>query len=293
VNPKVGQMEDLVEAWFALSEEMGKQWSEQTGTKNKDVKNVFQSWTDFSTEMGRGMFDLMGGSSGGYAGVRRTWSEWSDRITQQLSNAKSSSPDMADVRDLQETWARNSVRINKLLAGKMTDSVASQMESFAKVAETAGRTLKPTSGKEAQDMTDLTTTMARYWADNYAKVMQATQTVLEEEGDVPTKSRRITDAWSDFTADMVKEVMRTAAFSRWMGKVRDSDLDVRHQTRNLIEEGLRSMGSPTRSDMEEVQRSLKEIKMELRALKQKKEGRAERKPTTKKGPVKKGKGTKR
>lgn len=292
MSAKVGKMEDLVEAWFALSEEMGKQWSEQTGTKNKDVKNVFQSWTDFSTEMGRGMLDMMGGSSGGYAGVRRTWSEWSERITEQLSSAKPSSPGMDDVRDLQETWARNSVRINKLLAAQMTDSVASQMESFAKVAETAGRAFKPMSGKETQDMTELTTTMAQFWADNYAKVMQSTQTVLEEDGDVPTKSRKITDAWSDFTADMIKEVMRTAAFSRWMGKVRDSDLDVRQQTRNLIEEGLRSMGSPTRSDMEEVQRSLKEIKMELRALKQKQEGRGERKPT-RKGSARKGKGTKR
>jgi hypothetical protein len=297
MSTEKGQMEELMQAWFALSEEMGKQWSEMAGTPNKDVRDVFQTWTDLSAEMGRGMLDLMGGSAGAYAGVRDTWSEWSDRIARQLSRARSSGPDMTDLSGLQETWARNSMRISKLLTEQMSRGVTDRMEGVAKAAEAVGRAVTPMAGKGAQDVTELTTVMARYWADNYAKVMGSTQAILEEEGDLPSKARKVNDAWFAFSSDMMKEVMRTAAFSRWMGGIRDTDLDIQRKTRDMTEEGLRGMGMPTRTDIEEVQRSLKDVQMELRALRQRVEGRpgreraSERTATARKGPAKRGAGT--
>ena len=199
---------------------------------------------------------------------------------------------MSDLRNLQETWARNSIRITELLTEQMGRSVSSQMEGVARASETAGRTYGPAAGKETQEMAELTTIMARYWADNYAKVLKKTQGILEDDADVTTKARLINDEWFGFTSDMLKEVMRTAAFSRWMGNVRDTDLDIQKQTRTLVEDGLRSMGVPTRTDMEEVQRNLKDLQMEMRALAKRVEGGTGSGGAARKGQTKSGRGSK-
>ena len=266
MTDKQGQIEGLMEAWFTLSEEMGRQLSQMTGPKAKDVGDIFGTWMEQSSEMGRTMFELNRGGPGAYTSMRKTWSEWSDRMTEQFSKASGS--DRSGLKDIQDAWVRNATRINKLLTEQATGQASAQMDRFAKAAEKQGATFKPMSSKDVQDISDLTTTMAKYWADNYSKVVGGIQGIIEAEGDASGKSKRIYEAWSGFTSDMMKEVMRTAAFSKWMGSMRDTDLDVMLQARRLSEETLRSMGSPTRSDMDEVQKSLKEITMELRSLKQ-------------------------
>jgi Poly(R)-hydroxyalkanoic acid synthase subunit (PHA_synth_III_E) len=212
------------------------------------------------------MLELNRGEPGAYASMRKTWSEWSDKMTEQLSKASGS--DRSSVKDIQDAWARNATKINKLLTEQATRQASAQMDRFAKASETQAKALKSTSSKDVSDMSDLTTTMAKYWADNYSNVVGSIQGIIEGEGDASGKSKRIYDAWSGFTSDMMKQVMRTAAFSKWMGSMRDADLDAMAQARQLTEETLRAMGSPTKSDMDEVQRSLKELTMELRSLKQ-------------------------
>ena len=265
MTDKQGQIEGLTEAWFTLSEEMGRQWSQMTGSKAKDAKDIFGTWMEYSNEMGRTLIELNRGEPGAYASTRKAWSEWNERMTEQLSKAGS---DMPGMKDMQDAWARNATRINKLLAEQSTGQLSAQMDKYAKATEKQAAAFKPMSSKDVQDVADLTTTMAKYWADNYTNVVGSIQGIIEGEGDASGKSKRIYDAWSGFTSDMMKEVMRTAAFSKWMGNLRDTDLDYMLQTRRLNEEALRSMGSPTRSDMEEVQKSLKELTMELRSLKQ-------------------------
>jgi len=266
VTDKQGQIEGLTEAWFTLSEEMGRQWSQMTGSKAKDAKDIFGTWMEYSNEMGRTLIELNRGEPGAYASTKKAWSDWNDKMTEQLSKASSSG--MSDVKDIQDAWTRNATRINSLLAEKATGQVSAQLDRFAKASEAQGKNLKPFSSKDGQDMADLTTTMAKFWASNYTTVVGSIQGIIEGEGDASNKSKRIYDAWSGFTSDMMKEVMRTAAFSKWMGSLRDTDLDAMLQAKRLNEETLRAMGSPTRSDMEEVQKSLKEITMELRSFKQ-------------------------
>jgi len=266
VTDKQGQIEGLMEAWFTLSEEMGRQLSQMTGPKAKDAGDIFGTWMEYSNEMGREMLELNRGGPGAYASMRKTWSEWSDRMSEQFSKASGS--EMPGMKDIQDAWARNATRINKLLTEQATRQTSAQMDRFAKASEKQSATLKPMSSKDVQDMSDLTTTMAKYWADNYSKVVGSIQGIIEGEGDASGKSKRIYDAWSGFTSDMMKDVMRTAAFSKWMGSMRDTDLDAMLQARRMSEETLRAMGSPTRSDMDEVQKSLKEMTMELRSLKQ-------------------------
>jgi len=278
VTDKQGQIESLTEAWFTLSEEMGRQWSQMTGPKAKDAVEILGTWMEYSNEMGREMLELNRGEPGAYASMRKTWSEWSDRMTEQLSKASGS--DRSSVRDIQDAWARNATKINKLLSEQATRQASAQMDRFAKASETQGKALKSTSSKDVQDMSDLTTTMAKYWADNYSNVVGSIQGIIEEEGDASSKSKRIYDAWSGFTSDMMKQVMRTAAFSKWMGGVRDTDLDAMVQARRMGEETLRAMGSPTRSDMDEVQKSLKELTMELRSLKQSLKAKGANRPKT-------------
>lgn len=268
-----GRIEELLEAWFALSEDMGRQWSQLAGAPGKDVREILNAWTDLSVEMGRGMVDLMEGSPGAYTGVGRTWSEWSERIAEQLSRARSSSPDAKGLRALQEAWARNSVRITKLLGEQMAKGVSDQMEGMARAARAVDRTVGPMTGAGTKDMAELTSTMARFWADHYAKVVQDAQEILAGDEDAMAKARKVNDAWFTFSSDMMRQVMRTGAFSRWMGDVRDADLDLMRRTRDAAEEGLRNAGMPTRTDMEEVQRSIKDLRMELRSLRQAVEGR--------------------
>ena len=266
MTDKQGQIEGLTEAWFTLSEEMGRQWSQMTGPKAKDTGEILGTWMEYSNAMGREMLELNRGEPGAYASMRKTWSEWSDKMTEQLTKASHS--DRSNVQDIQDAWARNATKINKLLSEQATRQASAQMDRFAKASEMQGKALKSTSSKDVSDMSDLTTTMAKYWADNYSNVVGSIQGIIEGEGDASGKSKRIYEAWSGFSADMMKEVMRTPAFSKWMGSMRDADLDAMAQARQLTEETLRAMGSPTKSDMDEVQKALKELTMELRSLKQ-------------------------
>jgi len=115
VTDKQGQIESLTEAWFTLSEEMGRQWSEMTGPKAKDAKDLFGTWMEYSNEMGRTLIELNRGEPGAYASTRKAWSDWNDKMTEQLSKAGS---DMPGMKDMQDAWARNSTRISKLLTSR-------------------------------------------------------------------------------------------------------------------------------------------------------------------------------
>ena len=279
MTDRQGQIEGLMEAWFTLSEEMGRQWAKMTGPKAADVGDLLGTWMEYSTVMGRTMLELNRGEPGAYASARRTWSEWSDRMTEQLS--KASGPDRPGVKDLQDAWARSATLMSKALAEQATERVSAQMDQFAKASEAQGKALRSISSKDVQDVADMTTTMAKFWAENYAKVVGSIQGIIEGEGDASSKSKRIYEEWNGFTSDMMKQVMRTAAFSKWMGGMRDTDLDAMLQARRMGEEALRAMGSPTRTDMEEVQRSLKDVTMELRSLKQSIDAKGAGRPRTK------------
>jgi hypothetical protein len=242
---------------------MGKHWLDIAGSENKETRNIYSTWMDYSAEMGHHMAELLGGNEEALADIQATWAAWSQKMTDQLPSAMLADKNM---QNLQDAWTQSSDRMNRYLTQQMTDQMAEYMRGTAHISGAYLKSVGETTTKDAQDFSEQMSKMSEYFAENYSKLMDMTHEILEKDSNTAQKAQDIFDSWSDFYSEMFKEVMRTDAFSRWLAQVRDSYLDAVIQAKRMNEETFKVMNLPTRTDIDEVNKALKDLAMDVKEI---------------------------
>ena len=255
-------MEGLMEAWFDLSNEMGRAWAVAAGAGGKEVARAYRKWTESTAEMGRLVTSMMAGDPAAANSIARSWERWSEEVSRAIRDVPGADP--AAMRDLQESWRKGYDRMSRL----MTDSAMAQMRMVSRMGlspEPEGPTASMPALADMPGM-GMSRATSDYWMDHYQEAMDRATRALEGEGDAAGKGREVFNVWSDFYSGLLKQVMATPDYARTMGAARDAGMDAIKRSREASEAALKAMGAPTRSDMDEVHRALKDLSMDMKEL---------------------------
>ena len=254
-------MDGLFEAWFDISNEMGKAWAEAASAGGEQVAKAYRKWTESTADMGRLMAGAMAGDPAAAKEIARSWERWSEEMSRNLSALPGA--DRAALRELQEAWNKGYDRMR----GLMTEQAMAQMRMVSRMGLRSG-TGSGDSIPSAPDIpgTGMAKAASDYWMGHYQEAMARTTRAMEDGGDAAQRGREVFDIWSGFYSGLLKEVMATSDYARAMGAMRDASMDAIKRSRDSTEASLRSMGVPTRSDMDEVHRALKELAMDVKDI---------------------------
>jgi hypothetical protein len=118
--------------------------------------------------------------------------------------------------------------------------------------------------QRAQDTAAYQAVVQKAWNRAFERFVNA----LGDAGGAPVKSgRELLDLWIAIANDTLTEMHRTPAFLEAQRKMTRSSADYRLQEREIAEVFCEMNHIPTRSEVDELQRTVVELRRELRALK--------------------------
>jgi polyhydroxyalkanoate synthesis regulator phasin len=118
--------------------------------------------------------------------------------------------------------------------------------------------------QRAQDTAAYQAVVQKAWNKAFERFVNA----LGDTGGTPLKSgRELIDLWIAIANDTLTEMHRTPAFLEAQRKMTRSAADYRLQEREIAEVFCELHHIPTRSEVDELQRTVVELRRELRALK--------------------------
>jgi regulator of replication initiation timing len=84
--------------------------------------------------------------------------------------------------------------------------------------------------------------------------------------DLIKQNKELYDRWSNAYADMMKDFMQTPAFKSWLGSTLNQNLELRKQMQEAMQENLRTLGVPTKVDMDSVYDSVHDLSLRINDL---------------------------
>ena len=108
--------------------------------------------------------------------------------------------------------------------------------------------------------------VAQVWMKAYADFLPALQTAAAE-GKPVTGGRELLDRWTATVNERLLKAQRSQDFLEAQRRLLDSILKSRAAEHELVEIGAKAMDLPTRSEMDDVHKTLHELKREVRRLK--------------------------
>lgn len=117
----------------------------------------------------------------------------------------------------------------------------------------------------AQRGTEYGAMVARVWMAAYGDFLPALQSAAVA-GKPATSSRELLDRWTATVNERLLKAQRSGEFLEVQRRLLDALLKSRAAEHELVEIGAKAADLPTRSEMDEVHRTLHSVKRELRAL---------------------------
>ena len=107
--------------------------------------------------------------------------------------------------------------------------------------------------------------VAKVWMAAYGDFLPALQSAAVA-GKPATSSRELLDRWTATVNERLLKAQRSGEFLEVQRRLLDALLKSRAAEHELVEIGAKAADLPTRSEMDEVHRTLHSVKRELRAL---------------------------
>lgn len=101
---------------------------------------------------------------------------------------------------------------------------------------------------------------------NMEELVKKYQTMFEE-GTMPQTFREFYDMWLKTNEDSFVSVFNTEEFAKLFGKFSEKYCEFKMKSDNLLEEQLRALPLPTKTDMDDLYKTVYDQKKELRSLK--------------------------
>ena len=204
-----------------------------------------------------------------FSELRDAWKEsiekWSD-MAQRAGKAPAFSPESLQSLFAPERWAGAGVidgALKRVLDGPKFATLFDQDRQLLELQRLATR--------RDQDVAAFQAVLAKGWTKAYERV--ATQSLKQPK---PESWRAVADGWLSMVNDSLIELYRSDEFVEAQRKMLRSASDYRLQERKIAEAWCEVMHVPTRTEVDELQRSVVELRREVRRLRQ----AQDRKPAT-------------
>ncbi len=138
-------------------------------------------------------------------------------------------------------------------------------------------------GKAMDDMVEFNMALADFYAalaEGSRRGMEKLQAKLAEAassgGDGPSSFRELYRIWWQTNEEVYVEIFRTEEFSRLLGRLVERGMNFRESYRRFLEEATKELPFPNRSEMDNLYRTVYELKKEVRSLRRELAGLKER-----------------
>jgi len=206
-------------------------------------------------------------NDGLYSNIYKSWKEYSDR--RNLDLGKVPKADDKSYTEFLDFWTNYSENFNSKLSDLMRDGLKEQYELYEIWMDTFAK-----SAAEGSKAGDVPSIINKYWLDTFNRFndffsMRSPKPKLEqlEPGEIIYKQyEEVYNYWLETSTKMLDEVMRSPAYGNLLAQSINSSMDYRKMFENTIIQNLKSMGIPTKSELEEIRYELKNLSDQIDEL---------------------------
>jgi len=264
-------VENVVGLWADFSNQMESKIRDLFETSAAEYRDIYKSWTELSDKMGKQMFSGTLGDEAIYKNLYNSWKEYSERLNTDIGKITKS--DDKSYLEFLDYWSKYSEKFSEQLSDYMREGLKEQYELYELWMDTFAK-----SALEGSKSGDIPSIFSKYWldvfnrfSDFYSKGEQLSigkgEYTKPGEG-VYKQYEEMHNYWLNTSQKVLDEVMRSPAYGNFLAQAINSSMDSRKMMENITMQNLKSLGIPTKTELEEIRWELKNISTQLDELNQ-------------------------
>jgi hypothetical protein len=259
-------VDKVANLWTDFSDQMEDKMRDLIETSAVEYRDIYTSWTELSDKMSKQMMNLAVGDEGIYKNLYNSWKEYSERLNTDLGKVTKS--DDKNYNEFLEFWTKYSEEFSERLSNQLYDGIKEQYELYELWMDAFAK-----SAAEASKSGDIPSIINKYWLDalnQFYGFFSENKFIPGEikEGAEPGEQlyrqyEEMYNYWAETSSKMLDEIMRSPAYGNLLAQSINSSMDSRQKIENFWVQNLRSLGIPTKNDLEEIREELKVMTLKL------------------------------
>lgn len=266
-----GDVNNVTKLWSTFSTQMEDKLRDLFESSAAEYQDIYKSWTELSDKMGKQMPGFNLDDKGIFNNLYNSWKEYSEKLNADIIKFPRS--DDESHNDLIKFWTDYSDKFSDQLSDFVRDGIKEQyelyelwMDTFAKTADDGSKT------------GDVPSIINKYWLDMFNRLHDLFTTKPVSPGDntshlehgeqIYKQYEEMHNYWYDTYQKMLDEIMRSPAYGNTLAKAINSSMDSQKMLEKMMTQNLKSLGVPTRNELEEIRSELKNITTQLDELNQ-------------------------
>jgi gas vesicle protein len=252
--------ETVTNLWSDFSSQMEDKLRDLFESSATEYQDIYKNWTEIQDKMSKQVMDFTSGNEGIYKNLYNSWKEYSDRLNTDFGSISKS--DDKSYSEFMDFWSNYSENFNDKLSELMREGIKEQYELYELWMDTFAKSVQGGSSSG-----DVPTIINRYWLDvfnqfnDFFRVNRPPEKVEKPEpGELIYKQyEELYNYWLTSSQKMLDEVMRSPLYGNFLGQSINTSMDQKKMFENMMVQNIKSMGIPTRIELEEIQYELKNL----------------------------------
>lgn len=257
-------VDSVTNFWSTFSAEMENRLGQLIEKSTGDYQEIYKNWTDLSEYMGKQMMNVAIGEETPWKNLYHSWKEFSEQLNTNIGKMPKMDDKMHD--DFLSYWSEYSEKFNEQLSNIMLNGFKEQIELYDLWIDAFAK-----SADEGSKAGDIPSIMNKYWLaafnrfqDFYSQKGSESKSGRLGTGDQMVKEyEKLYNNWVETSQKMLDEIMRSPAYGNYLAQSINSSMDARKMFENMMAQNMKSMGIPTRAELEEIRSELKNISNRL------------------------------
>lgn len=249
---------DLYDAWKEYSMEMTERIRDITQERTQEYDELYNMWNEYTNKMTKqvGRYTPKDGPS--FHKMQKAMSDYSDEIGNRFADilGKGDGP----YKELYQLWTEYSRKMGTQITDLMNESMKEQKDHYEIWMDTFG--MKDNYRKQgfSMDYNDVN----QFWMDMWGKSQNMYSPFnMNGQKDVSQHIKDLHDLWTGAYNKMVMEFVKSPQFAQMNGNILDTNLDIKSQNQELVNQYLEAMGFPTKDNIDEIYLKLHEMDRKL------------------------------
>ena len=260
-------VENVVGLWADFSNQMESKIRDLFESSAAEYRDIYKSWTELSDKMGKQMFSGTLGDEAIYKNLYNSWKEYSERLNTDIGKITKS--DDKSYMEFLDYWSKYSEKFSEQLSDYMREGLKEQYELYELWMDTFAK-----SALEGSKSGDVPSIFNKYWLDVFNKFndfyskkgLESAPEHVEAGEHIYKQYEEIYNYWLETSQKMLDDVMRSPAYGNFLAQSINSSMDSRKMIENWMTQNLKTFGVPTKGELEEIRRELKNVSDRLDEL---------------------------
>ena len=257
-NSKEEEYTKLLDAWMDYSEEITERIKNVTQEKTREYEDLYNIWTEYVQDMTK---QVSGGSpkdSTSFKEMQKLWTNNFQEMGERFQDLFKGNE--GPYTDLYEVWTQYSQKMGTQITDLLGDSMKDQKDVYEIWMDTFGIKDNFRNSGFSMDSSDIN----RFWMNMWEKSQNMYSPLkMNNHSDVSQHLKDLHDLWMGTYNNMVMDFVKSPQFAQMNGNILDTNLDIKSQNQEIVNQYLESMGFPTKENIDEIYLKLHDMDRKL------------------------------